>query len=139
MKYLALQLRIGYHLTGDEADSGWLNLFGLYGILSSFAKAISANAPDPPFTTPACPYTSSPCFNSEGATPSPTCLITPEKSIPRVDGNGSDINCWKPPSRIFQSAGFTPAAFIVIRTFPEDTVGSDVLCLISIAYNNYNP
>ena len=60
---------------------------------------------------------------SEWETPSPTCLITPEKSIPRVDGNGSDINCCKPPSRIFQSAGFTPAVFIVTKTFPEATAG----------------
>jgi hypothetical protein len=28
---------------------------------------------------------------------------------------------------LFQSAGFTPAALIVTKTFPEVTVGSDVL------------
>jgi len=30
------------------------------------ADATSANAPDPPLITPACPYTSSPCLKSEG-------------------------------------------------------------------------
>ena len=51
------------------------------------STAISANAPDPPLITPACPYTSSPCLKSEGETPSPTCFMTPAKSIPKVDGN----------------------------------------------------
>jgi hypothetical protein len=35
-------------------------------------------------------------------------------------------------NNIFQSAGFTPAAFMVTKTFPEDIVGSGVLWLISI-------
>jgi hypothetical protein len=33
---------------------------------------------------------------------------------------------------IFQSAGFTPAAFMLTKTFPEDKVGSGVFWLISI-------
>ena len=59
--------------------------FGLCAMLSGFVNASSANAPEPPLKTEACPYTSSPCLKSDG-TFSPNCLITSESPFLELMG-----------------------------------------------------